>query len=119
MPRTANRPDADIGAAIFRYPQRAGVLPGQARQFYIENEWCRACVDRLIGRVSRAERLVEPLDPEKPFSAALQKKIADGLEHPNPRGDSFRSFMEPVLKDVLLLGKGGWEYVYNWRGFPL
>lgn len=108
-----------IGAALSRLPQRRGVLPEQARQFARRNEWCRAAINRLKDRVARAERVVAPLDPAKPYARDVQARLTYLVENPNPRGDSWRAFIEPVLEDLLTLGKGGWEYVPNWRGWPV
>lgn len=118
-PRTALRVSDQVGAALFRFPQRRGVLPENARHFADTNEFFRAGLNRLKDRVARAERSVEPIDPERPYSRRLQARITWLIENPNPSLASFRTFIEPVVEDLLVLGKGGWENVRNWRGWPL
>lgn len=118
-PRTAPDQDTQAGVALFRFPQRRGPLPEQARQFARTNPWFNAGMKRLKDRVARAERIVEPIDPDRPYSERLADTIRELIENPNPRMDSWRSFVEPVIDDYLTLGKGGWEYVRNWRGMPL
>ena len=118
-PRTALSESAVSSAMLFRFPQRKGVMPEQARAFADSNPWMRASINRIKDRVARAERQVIAIDPERPFSTDVQRRIAYLIENPNPRGDSWRSFIEPVIEDVCVLGKGGWEYVPNWRGWPV
>lgn len=118
-PRTHLEDAAQVGTALFKWPQNRGLMPANARAFADGNEWVRSAINRLKDKVARAERSMVPVDPNKPVDAVLMKKIADLIENPNPRGDSWRSFVEPVIEDLLTLGKGGWEYVPNWRGWPV
>jgi len=118
-PRTALDEDAKVATALFRIPQRRGVLPEQARAFSDSNEWLRAAINRVKDRVARSERMITPVDPALPFSADIQAAISYLIENPNPRGDSWRTFIEPVIEDLCTLGRGGWEYVPNWQGWPI
>ena len=118
-PRTSLDVDAQIGTALFRFPQRRGVMPEQARAFADRNEWCRAAICRLKDKVARAEHEILPIDPDKPYNQRIQAEIAYLIENPNPMGTSWRGFIEPVCEDLLVLGRAGWEYVPNWRGWPV
>lgn len=120
-PKTYRDNAGGVGAATpnsLRQRQNTGVDPYRAREFSRTNEWTRAATNKLTGRVARAERSVGPLDPAKPYDETLRARIAWLVENPNPKMESWRSFIQPPVEDVIVLGKGGWEYVANWRGWP-
>lgn len=121
-PRTSPRDTGGVATAAptsLRQRQMQGIDPSRAREFARTNEWMRSAVNKLKGRVSKAERAIVPLNPEAPFDEEMRWRIAFLLENPNPRMDSWRSFIEPAVEDVITLGKGGWEYVPNFRGWPV
>lgn len=95
------------------------IAPEQARLFADTNEWARACIAHIVGRVASADRAIVPLDGARPFDPALQARLTFLIENPNPAGDSWRSFSERWLEDLLVLAKGGFEHVRNFRGWPL
>lgn len=95
------------------------ILPSMARAFSRENEWVRTAINRLKGRCGRGEWAILPLNSNRPFDELLQREITFLLANPDIKNNSFRVWIEAWLDDHLTLGKGGYEYVFNYRGRPL
>lgn len=86
------------------------------RNWAEHSEWIRAAIGVRKSQVSSAEWDIVAFDPEKPFSESLKDKIKDIFDSPNPAADSFRSFVEPVVEDILVLDAGVVEKVRSLRG---
>ena len=56
--------------------------------------------------MSAAEWDIVPLDKTKRYPAKAQSRLRDLLRTPNPSNDSWRSFIEPVIEDLLTLDAG-------------
>jgi hypothetical protein len=85
------------------------------RQWSKYSEWVNGAINIRRSQVSAAEWQVVPFDQTKPYPKRLQKDINDFLRTPNPKNDSFRSFIEPVVEDLLVLDAGCIEKVRNLR----
>lgn len=70
------------------------------------SEWVRGAINIRRQQVSSAEWAIVPLNKTANYSSRLQKKITTLLMNPNPANDSFRSFIEPIIEDVLVLDAG-------------
>lgn len=107
-------------AAVSIVPQGDGRVGkaniGLYRNWSIHSEWVRGGINIRRSQVSSADWDVVPFDPSKPFSKRLQKQIKDKLLAPNPRNDSFRSFIEPVVEDIIVLDAGVIEKERNLMG---
>lgn len=88
------------------------------RHWAEHSEWIRAAVNIRKSQVSAAEWDIVPFDPEKPYSPELAAEIKRLFDRPNPASDSFRSFVEPVIEDILVLDAGVVEKVRTLRGKP-
>jgi len=86
------------------------------RHWAEHSEWIRAAINVRKNQVSSAEWDIVPFDPQKPYSETLKNQIKQIFDRPNPSADSFRSFVEPVLEDVLVLDAGVVEKVKTLRG---
>lgn len=86
------------------------------RHWAEHSEWVRAAINIRKAQVSSAEWDIMPYDPEKPYSEKLKEQIKHRFDRPNPASDSFRSFVEPVVEDVLVLDAGVIEKVRTLRG---
>lgn len=86
------------------------------RHWSEHSELVRGAIDIRRGQVATATWDIIPADPDKPYSISLKERIKDLFDAPNPTRESFRSFTEPVLEDVLVLDAGSIEKVRNLRG---
>jgi len=110
-----------------RVPAQAAIAPNDAgrqgkvnvrlfRNWAEHSELVRGAIDIRRGQVAVAEWDIVPADPDLPYSQPLKAQIKRLFDTPNPRLNSFRSFLEPVLEDVLVLDAGSIELVRNLRG---
>lgn len=86
------------------------------RNWADHSEWLRAAINIRKTQVSSAVWDIVPYNPARPYSVRLQRQLRDLFAKPNPRLDSFRSFVEPVVEDLLILDAGVIEEVRNVRG---
>lgn len=71
------------------------------------SEWIRAAINVRKTQVSQSEWDIVKFDPTgKDPDPILVKELRDLFNNPNPKADSFRSFVEPVVEDVLVLDAG-------------
>jgi phage portal protein BeeE len=88
------------------------------RHWAEHSEWIRAAIGVRKSQVSAAEWDIVAFDPEKRMSEPLKEQVKGLFDRPNPATDSFRSFVEPVIEDILVLDAGVIEKVRNLRGLP-
>jgi hypothetical protein len=86
------------------------------RHWAEHSEWVRGAINIRRSQVSSAEWQIGPADTSKPYPKRLQRDIEEFLRTPNPKNDSFRSFIEPVVEDLMVLDAGSIEKVRNLRG---
>lgn len=86
------------------------------RHWSEHSELVRGAIDIRRGQLAVAEWDILPVDPDKPWSTPLKNQLIDLFSSPNPQRDSWRSFIEPVVEDVLVLDAGSIEKVRNLRG---
>lgn len=87
------------------------------RNWAEHSEWVNAAIKVRRTQVSSAEWDIVPHNPDiKTDSKRLSKRIKELFEAPNPAADSFRSFIERVVEDILVLDAGCIEKVPNLRG---
>jgi HK97 family phage portal protein len=81
------------------------------------SEWVRAAIDVRKTQISQSEWDIVKFDPTGPEpSEALAKRIRDQFRQPSPTVDSFRSFIEPIIEDILVLDAGVVEKERTLRG---
>lgn len=113
LPNTA----APYAVATFNDKGRVGKSGvGLFRMWAEHSEWVRGAVNIRRSQVSSAEWAIVPADQTKPYGKRLQREITEFLQTPNPRNDSFRSFIEPIIEDLMVLDAGCVEKVRNLRG---
>ena len=89
------------------------------RHWAEHSEWIRAAINIRKSQVAAAEWDIVAFDPDRTASEVLIRKIKSLLDRPNPAADSFRSFIEPVIEDLLVLDAGVIEKVRTLRGEPI
>lgn len=111
----ANTPTASMALQEMRRVGKANVA--LFRNWAEHSEWVRAAINIRKAQVASAEWDIVPVDPELKFDEDLRKKIRDSLRRPNPRvRDSFRSFIEPIIEDLLVLDAGVIEKERRFNG---
>ena len=87
------------------------------RNWAEHGEWVRAALNIRKTQVAQSEWDIVKDDPDGPEpSEALKKRIRDFLKSPNQLGDSFRSLIEPLIEDLLVLDAGVIEKERTYRG---
>ena len=76
------------------------------RHWAEHSEWVNAAIRIRKRQVSQAEWAIGPADPTKWHSVEMAEHIARLFKTPNPKTESFRGFVEPVLEDLLVLDAG-------------
>ena len=76
------------------------------RNWAEHSEWVRAAVNIRKTQVSGAEWDVVPFDDKEKWDKGLQQEIRDLFDQPNAAVESFRSFIEPIVEDLLVLDSG-------------
>lgn len=113
---------AEPAAAQAIYPAMQDILgrPNLAMlRRLAKSPWVRAAIRRRREQVSSAEWAIAPKDPTKRFNEAFAGELEERLRNPNPRRDSFRILIEPVIEDYLVVGQGAIEKEQNARRLPL
>lgn len=96
---------------------KIGKQNAQAYRNWAEHsEWVRTAINIRRTQISSAEWEIVKFDTANPASEDLANQIKKTLDGPNPKNDSFRSFIEPVIEDVLVLDAGCIENVRSLRG---
>jgi HK97 family phage portal protein len=89
------------------------------RNWAEHSEWVRAAINLRRTQVSSAEWDIVAFDPDiRVDNRRLQKKIQALFDRPNPMNDSFRSWIEPIVEDILVLDAGAIEKTRSYRGEP-
>lgn len=117
-PRTSPTRRPDGGAAIVHAWN--GHVPVPNARFYRHwakhSEWVRGAINIRRSQISSAEWDIVPFDQRKPYSKRLRSQLKEMILTPNPANDSFRTFIEPIVEDLITLDAGCVEKVRNLRG---
>jgi hypothetical protein len=79
------------------------------RNWAEHSEWIRAAINVRKAQVSSAEWDIVAFDQTKPIKESLQAELRDLFIRPNPAVESFRSWVEPIIEDILVLDAGSIE----------
>jgi HK97 family phage portal protein len=81
----------------------------QLRRWSRNNPWIRAAVNLRRQQISRAKWDIVSTDAGDSPDPRTVQKLRELLRRPNPKGESWRSFIEPVIEDILVLDQGAIE----------
>jgi hypothetical protein len=81
----------------------------QLRRWSRNNPWIRAAINLRRTQVSRAKWDITSMDAGMVANPRVVERIKKLLRNPNPKGESWRSFIEPVVEDILVLDQGAIE----------
>lgn len=110
---TAIVPDYDIGP----YARGVGTVQMtrrsvlQLRKWSRSNPWIRAAINLRRQQVSRAKWDIVTYDGEERGTVRKINQVKELLRYPNRRMDSWRSLIEPVVEDILVLDQGCIEVI--------
>jgi hypothetical protein len=76
------------------------------RKWSRNNPWIRAAINLRRQQISRARWDIVTIDGESQANVEVVHQIKHLLRDPNTRMDSWRSFIEPVVEDILVLDQG-------------
>lgn len=76
------------------------------RNWAEHSEWVRAAINVRKAQVSSAEWDIVPFDQEAKFDEGLAAEMRDLFHRPNLAVESFRSWVEPIIEDILVLDAG-------------
>lgn len=79
------------------------------RKWSRNNPWIRAAINLRRQQISRARWDIVTIDGESELNVETVHKIKHLLRDPNTRMDSWRSFIEPIVEDILVLDQGAIE----------
>jgi phage portal protein BeeE len=106
--KTSPKRNTDATSAITNaWNGRVGKSNVAQFRFWAEHsEWVRGAINIRRSQVASAEWDIVPFDPKKPYSKRLQADLRDKFRLPNPANDSYRTFIEPIIEDILVLDAG-------------
>jgi HK97 family phage portal protein len=81
----------------------------QLRRWSRVNPWIRAAVNLRRTQISRSKWDIVAVEPGIDPNPRTVAKVKQLLRRPNPKGESWRSFIEPVVEDILVLDQGAIE----------
>lgn len=117
--RQATPAKIDVGtaAAVYTWDGKVAVQsPNVYRHWAKTSEWVRGAISIRRTQVSSADWDIVPYNQRARYSKRLQDEIRELFRSPNPQNDSYRSFVEPVIEDLLILDAGCIEKERNIAG---
>lgn len=114
---TPDRVPVSSATVAFRDRGRVGKTNVAVYRNWSErSEWVRTAINLLKREVATAEWDIVAYDTDAPYDTMLARQVKALFDRPNSRNDSFRSLLEPVVEDVLVLDAGCIEEVRSLRG---
>jgi phage portal protein BeeE len=99
--------DRGTAAATFGWDGKVPIQNARVYRHWAKtSEWVRGAVNIRKTQVSSAEWDIVPFDQRQRYSKRLAADIKSMMTTPNPANDSFRTFIEPVVEDLLTLDAG-------------
>jgi len=97
------------GSATLAYQNKGRASKSSAalfRNWAEHSEWIRAAINIRKTQVSSAEWDIVPFDSTLEYNKPLQKELRALFNQPSLMVESFRSWIEPIMEDVLVLDAG-------------
>jgi phage portal protein BeeE len=109
--------DAGTSAVAWTWDGRVPIQNAKVYKHWAKtSEWVRGAIFIRKTQVSSAEWDIVPYDQRKPWSKRQAQAIKRMFQTPNPQNDSYRTFIEPIIEDLLTLDAGCVEKVRNLTG---
>jgi len=109
-------PKADLSnasaAVSIQLPAKVGKTNVALYRHWAEHsEWVRAAINIRKSQVSQSEWDIGPFDPDKEYPVRQANRLRELFKSPNPKDGDFRTFIEQVVEDLLVLDAGCIEKV--------
>ena len=118
----ADRRKASAGASYdtmtgdFVTPQIVKISDEEAYRFFHGNEWVNSVVNREIDDCTKIKPIITLIDKSKelkPRHKRMMEQWDNFVLRPNPNKESFASIREKFIKDMLVVGRGTDEKVFD------
>lgn len=76
------------------------------RNWAEHSEWCRAALNIRRDQVANADWVIDAEDHTKPWSRAAADEITALLAEPHPVDETWKTFVQTVIEDLLVLDAG-------------
>lgn len=63
----------------------------------------RICINVLKEKVTKTPWAIQPIDPLKKVDEEQVKRLEEFFKHPNQNNETFRTFLDKILEDLLVL----------------
>jgi len=100
----------------FIEPSIIKISDSDAFLLYKGNDWTFAVVNRIVSDCVKIRPRVTPIRKDANITPSMQKRIdiiTAFLDDPNENKESFRDIREKFIRDLLVIGRGTIEKVYN------
>lgn len=111
MSTTPEYDDAPYARGVAGVTHHAKRSTQQLRRWSRTNPWIRAAINLRRTQVSRAKWDIVAIDSDSPVNPKKVQEIKDLFRTPNAKMESYRSLMEPIIEDILVLDQGAIEVV--------
>ena len=86
------------------------------RQMSMANWVDRTCIVTLRDEITGIPWDIVPVDPKKPYNPTFQKLMIRLLRQPNRNNENWRTLIDKVMEDILVVDAGCIEKVRNGKG---
>jgi len=105
-------PNNGAGTVAYTWDGKISIQNSQVYRHWAKtSEWVRGACTIRRSQVSSADWDIVPYNQRKPYSKRQQERIRALFQRPNPSNDSYRSLIEPVTQDLMVLDAGCIEKV--------
>lgn len=112
-----SRVDPGTSAVAWTWDGRVPIQNARIYKYWAKtSEWVRGAIFIRKSQVSSADWDIVPYDQKKPWSKRQAQAVKRMFQTPNPQNDSYRTFIEPIVEDLLTLDAGCVEKVRNLTG---
>jgi HK97 family phage portal protein len=103
------------GPGGYLTPNEIRLTDVQAMQFWKYNPWVNSTVDRIVADITKIQPVIRPRDNQVPTNRQKRriKRVRTLLDNPNDNDESFGDIREKVLRDLLIIGRGSMEKVFD------
>jgi HK97 family phage portal protein len=90
----------------------------QAVQFWKHNPWLNSTVDRIVADCTKIAPVVRVRNNQIPNARQEReiKTVQKLLDNPNDNDESFADIREKVIRDMLIIGRGAMEKIFDESG---
>lgn len=76
------------------------------RMYAEQSPWVRSAIDIYRNTVGRAQYQLGPIHKDKRVNRAVEKRVSELLDRPNPTGEPWTLIKEKSIEDYLVVGHG-------------